>query len=41
MNEENKPGAVKEIVESGMELEKMKNRRRKSFNQRDGTSHSD
>ena len=24
MNEENKPGAVKEIVESGMELEKQR-----------------
>ena len=31
-NEENKPGAVMEIVESGMELEKTKNRRRESLN---------
>ena len=41
MNEENKPGAVMEIVESGNGTGKMKNRRRESFDQKDKTGHND
>ena len=41
MNEGNKPGAVMEIAENGMELERQKNRRREYFDQKDETGHND